>query len=172
MRFLTVPGLAAVVLVGAAGCAAFPGIGLVPGQSTEADVQAAMGKPVDNRTRTNGEAWLYYSGQPFGRANYVARIGRDARLVAFENRLTDANVATIEKGKHTKEDMRDLFGPPYEVTAYPRMEREVWSYFMRSNGSSGQDMQLYLQFSPDGIVREVYEFSEDSLRNMSGGTGM
>jgi hypothetical protein len=162
---------AAVLLAAAllAGCAGTPdGKGLVPGQSTELDVEAAMGQPVESRERPNGERWLYYTNQPFGRANYVARIAPDGTMLAFENRLTDKTVATIEKGKQTKEDVRDLLGPPYRVTLYPRMEREAWTYHMRTNGSSGQEMVLYVQFSPDGIVREVYEFDERASRAIPG----
>ena len=43
--------------------------------------------------------------------------------------------------------------PDARVDAFPRLEREVWIYKVYSGGFSPKD--LYVQFSGDGIVREV-----------------
>ena len=154
-----------------AGCASIDGRGLVPGQSTQQDVEAKMGRPVETRRQANGETWLYYSSQPYGRANYVARIAPGGTMVAFENRLTDANVAKIQIGKWTREEVRELLGPPAQVTSFPRMDREAWTYYLRPFGTSGTPMVLYAQFSADGIAREVYEFDESSLYITPHGSG-
>ena len=51
------------------------------------------------------------------------------------------------------DEVRDLIGPPYRVDTFRRLERDVWSYKTYSAGIWPED--LYVQFSPDGIVREV-----------------
>ena len=51
---------------------------LTPGQSTRANVEAAMGAPAERR-EVAGETWLYYPSQPYGRKVFVARLsGRQA----------------------------------------------------------------------------------------------
>jgi hypothetical protein len=136
-----------------AGCAGFDGRGLVPGQSTAAEVEALMGPAAERRTRPDGETWVYYPRQPHGFATYVARIGADGRLIALEQRLTDENLARIEPGKTRREEVQELFGPPAETMAFPRMQRDVWEYRLRHGL---QPYALYVQFSPDGIARELY----------------
>src|SRR3954463_5709304 len=80
-------------------CASFDGRGLVPGQSTQQDVEALMGPAAASRPQQNGETWVYYSRQPFGRVMYVARINPQGLLIALDQRLTDPNIDTIEKGR-------------------------------------------------------------------------
>jgi len=62
MRPMIVLALAAV----AAGCATYDGRGLVRGQSTAAEVHAAMGKPAEQRPGANGETVYYYPQLPWG----------------------------------------------------------------------------------------------------------
>jgi len=84
---------------------------------------------------------------------YAARIGSDGKLRAIEQRLTDENVAKLRLGVSRADDVRDLIGPPYRVDTFRRLEREVWTYKMYGGGTWPKD--LYVQFSRDGIVREV-----------------
>jgi hypothetical protein len=146
-----------------AGCASFEGRGLVPGQSTAADVERVMGRPVETRKMPNGETWYYYSRQPYGRQVFVARIAPDGKLVAVEPRLTDENVRKIIPGQTRAEEVRELFGPPYTETRYPRLDRTIWTWHMRRFGDPGTPAQLVVQLSPDGVVREVY-LLDDSNR--------
>jgi len=157
---------AMIAVLALAGCASFEGRGLVPGKSTAAEVDALMGPAALTRAATNGETWLYYPRQPFGRAMYVARVGADGRLVAIEQRLTDENVGKLVLGGTRAEEVRALLGPPYGVTRFPRLDRDVWQYHMRRFGDPGQPAALYVQLSPDGVVREVLyqDESEDWLR--------
>jgi len=145
-----------------AGCASFDGRGLVAGQSPAHDVERRMGPAADKRAGPAGETWLYYSRQPFGRKTFVARVASDGRLVALEQRLTDENVARISAQTTRRDDVRDLLGPPYTVSSFPRMEREIWQYYMRHFGDPGIPVTLYVQFSPDGVAREVYLIDETS----------
>lgn len=134
-----------------AGCAGFDGRGLVPGQSTAQEVEALMGPSADQR-QLAGETVRYYSRQPYGRTIYAARIGADGKLASLEQRLTEANLTKLVPGSSRNDDVRDLLGPPYRVDAFPRMQREAWTYKMLA-GYAPKD--LYVQFSPDGVVREV-----------------
>lgn len=146
--------LAAILLIGAC---ALPER-LVPGTSTAADVQAALGAPAHRRERRDGETWLYYPSQPFGRKVFVARLAPDGRLAALEQRLSEEYIAKLVPNHSRKEDVLDLFGPPYEALAFPRLEREAWSWHMRQYGV--MPVGLHVQMSADGVVREIYVLDE------------
>jgi hypothetical protein len=135
-----------------AGCASYAGRGLVPGQSSAAEVEAVMGPAAERREFAGGESALYFPRQPYGRQTFVARIGPDGRLLAIEQRLTEQNIALIVPGTSDAEDVRDLFGPPYQTNVFANQQRETWTYKMYQ----GQfQKELYVQMSPDRIVREV-----------------
>lgn len=144
--------LAALVALG--GCATR----LSPGSSTQADVQAALGAPAERR-QVGAETWLYYPSQPYGRKVQVARLGADGRLVALEQRLSDEYIAKLVPNQSRREDVLALFGEPYQRSAFPRMQREAWSWHMQhfTNRPAG----LHVQMSPDGVVREVYIIDEN-----------
>lgn len=150
-----------------AGCASFDGGGLVPGQSTAEEVDRLMGPAADERAGPGGETWFYYPRQPGGRMTFVARIAPDRKLIAVEQRLTDENVARIVPNASNGGDVRSLLGPPAAVTAFPRLNREVWQYHMRHFGDPGIPVALYVQFSPDGVAREVFLIDETSGRDES-----
>lgn len=149
----------AVLLLAAAsaGCASYAGRGLVPGQSSAEQVEAVMGPAAERRKFASGETALYYPRQPFGRQTFVARIGPDGRLLAIEQRLTEQNLALLVPGQSDAEDVRDLFGPPYQANVFPLLQREAWTYKMYQ-GAMQKD--LYVQRSPDGVVREVMLMDE------------
>ena len=56
-----------------AGCASFEGASLVPGRSSAAEVEAAMGPAADKLTTAGGETVYYYPRLPWGYATYAAR---------------------------------------------------------------------------------------------------
>jgi hypothetical protein len=144
--------LVAVSLVAAlAGCASYSGRGLVPGQATMQDVERVMGPAADQRPAPGGDTVRYYSRLPYGREIYAARFGPDGKLKSIEQRLTPQNFAKLIPGTTRASEARDLLGPPYRVDQFPRMEREIWTYYV--NGTT--DQQLFVQLSRDGIVREV-----------------
>ena len=116
-----------------ASCASIDGRGLVPGESTESDVFAVMGKPVDIRPGAEGETVFWYPQLPYGHASYAARVAADGHLIAVEQRLTEENVAKVVKGLSAAE-VYDLLGPPYQPTVFPLLEQEVWTYPMRQPG--------------------------------------
>jgi len=150
-----------------AGCASFDGRGLTPGQSATADVERVMGTPAEKR-QVGAETWYFYSRQPYGRVTYVARVAPDGRLVALEQRLTDANVAKIVPNTTRAQDVRDLLGPPWTAVQYAPLDRNVWTWWMRRYGDPGLPGELVVQMSPDGVVREVYFIQEGTANRRSG----
>lgn len=116
-----------------------------------------MGPTSDRRSGANGETLRYYSRLPYGREMYVARIGADGKLKALEQRLTEENFQKVQPGVSRSDQMRELFGPPYQVMQFPRMGREIWIYPWRGLTS---DRLLLLQFSADGVVRELYTIED------------
>ena len=126
-----------------------------------------MGAPAEKR-QVGAETWYFYSRQPYGRVMYVARVAPDGRLVALEQRLTDATVAKIIPNATRAQEVRDLLGPPYQAVGYPRMERDTWTWWMRHYGDPGIPVELVVQMSPDGVVREVYMLQQGGGKRRSG----
>ena len=146
------PALLAIPLL--AGCAGFSGRGLVPGQSSAQDVEALMGPVTEVRGLPGGGSLRYYSREPYGREIYVARIGADGKLRGIEQRLDWVNVHAVREGMRA-EEVRERLGPPFEVTRWPRQQRDVWEYPYRH--AVRERRVLFVQFSYDGVVREVIE---------------
>jgi hypothetical protein len=154
MRF----ALLAVVMVGVlSGCAADTGRGLVPGQSTEAQVEALMGPSMDRRQK-GGETVRFYRRS--GRDNLAARFGADGKLIALEQRLTEENVALLKPDRSRAEDVRDLLGPPYRISKYPLSQREVWTYPMPPIAGIVYPRILNVEISADQVVRELKYFDD------------
>jgi hypothetical protein len=151
----------AVAAATAAGCATSRN--LQPAQSTRADVEAALGQPAEVRPRSDGETWLYYPNQPFGRKVQVARVAPDGKLIAVEQRLSEEYIAKLIPNQSSRDDVLALFGRPYERLNVPRMERDMWTWHMRQYGTL--KATLNVQMSPDGVVREVYVLDDNDTRD-------
>ena len=149
-----------------AGCAGYSGSGLVPGRSTAAEVEAVMGPAAATRPGPDGETVLWFPRMPYGDGTYAARVGADGRLVAIEQRLTEENIARIERGRTTADQVLDLVGPPYRVDQFARMEREIWTYKMQVFPFP---KALFVQLSPDRVVREVYYMDDPEIPRLGAG---
>jgi hypothetical protein len=158
--------LVLVVLPVLAGCASYDGRGLVPGLSSENDVEAVMGQPAQVRDAPRGETVLWYPRMPYGDGSYAARIGPDGKLLSIEQRITEDNIAQIVRGRSTADQVLDLVGPPYRVEQFPRMGREIWTYKMQVFPFP---KALFVQFSPDGVAREVYFMDDPEIPRLGGG---
>ena len=145
------------VLVGVSGCASHRD--LTPAQATLADVEATLGAPAERR-QVGAETWLYYPNQPFGRKVQVARVAPDGKLIAVEQRLSEEYIAKLIPNQSSQEDVLALFGRPYERLNVPRMERDMWTWYMRQYGTL--PATLNVQMSPDGLVREIYVLDDNS----------
>ena len=140
------------VAVLAAGCAG--GSALVPGQSTLSDVERSMGQAADKRM-VGTETVYYYPQLPWGYESYAARISPDGKLVALEQRLTDANITKIRPEVTRGSEVLDLLGPPYEPMKQARTGSEIWTYPMRIAGYPTPKWFL-VTVGPDGVVTEAY----------------
>ena len=145
--------LVAALLALIPGCASFDGRGLVPGQSRTQDVEALMGMPVQSVKLPDGDTVLYYSRQPTGREMYAVRMSPDGVMRSIEQLLTEQNLTRLVRGSTTREQAREIVGPPWQIAQFERQQREVWEYYMYN--VEALDYFLYLQFSYDGILREV-----------------
>ena len=151
-----------------AGCASYSGSGLVPGQSTMEDVEAVRGRPTLVREGADGGKTLWYPRLPLGRESFAARIDRDGTLVSLDQRLTAQNIARLRPNQSTADDVLDILGPPFRVYQYPHMQREAWEYQLRTPPSN---TSLYVQLSPDRVVREVFQLQDLPSRGPSFGSG-
>jgi hypothetical protein len=141
-----------------AGCASFDGRGLVAGQSTAKDVEALMGVPAERIKLADGDTNWYYPRQPLGRMMYAVRMSPEGVMRSREQLLTEQNIAGLYRDATTREQARVIVGPPWQVSRFERQQREVWEYYMFNAGL--EDYFLYLQFSYDGILREVIMLQE------------
>ncbi|MGH7186699.1 MAG: hypothetical protein ACREIB_10535 [Pseudomonadota bacterium] len=148
---------AAFVARAAAGCASFDGAGLVPGKSLEAEVVALMGTPSRRSALPKGEAALYFSRLPEGRAMFVVTVGPDGVMKSIEQRLVRKNIALIAANTSKKEEVLDLFGPPGRTGRLPLMPREWWEY---KYYDYAERRIVWVQFSDDGVVREVIDMRD------------
>jgi hypothetical protein len=158
------------VLLGAAGCAGgnlrggYDGGNLEPGVATAQEVEKAMGAPKEKRAGPNGETVFWYPRLPYGRVSYAARIGKDGKLIAIEQRLTKENLERLKPGVSREEDVRDLLGPPYRVDWYRRKQLNTWTY-----QAQGIEPQLIaVDVSKDGVVRGVSMFNDPEARALDG----
>jgi len=154
VRFL-VAGAAALL----AGCASYDGRTLIPGTSNAAEVEATMGRPAEKIGRAGESIWWYPRG-PMGFHTYAVRMGADGRLRSIEQRLTVENVKALVPGRSTKQDVRDLFGPPFEVSELTLLPREVWEYQLLEYDFK---WKLWLQYSRDGVLREVLQMRHPDM---------
>jgi hypothetical protein len=137
-----------------AGCASIDGRTLEPGKSTAKEVTSLMGEPAMDVKRPSGETLLYFPRHPWGRKTYVATIGPDGRLRGIDQRVTYDNIHSVRAGMR-KEEVRELLGPPREITRLPRQQRDVWEFpWLHGNR---EKRVLWVQFSDDGVVRETIE---------------
>lgn len=155
-----------IFLVGAAllaGCAAYDGRGLVAGTSTAADVERVMGAPAERLQATTGDTIWFYPRGPFGRHSYAVSVAPNGVMRGIEQTLTVRNLEKIAAASSTAKDVRMLLGPPTRVTRNHRQDREVWEY--RMFNQIDIPYNLFVQYSDDGIVREVL-FLRDPSQDM------
>jgi hypothetical protein len=148
-RVLLQPALCLALL---AGCAGYDGHSLVPGQATGEEVEKLMGPSKDKRAGPDGETVLWFPRLPAGRVSYAARISKDDKLIAIEQRLTREYLDQLKTGVSRENDVRDVLGPPYRMDPYPRMQRDAWTY----QAQGIQPQIIVVQFSKDSILREAY----------------
>ncbi|MFM2398481.1 MAG: hypothetical protein RL341_638 [Pseudomonadota bacterium] len=146
--FLAAPvWLAMALLLGA--CAA----PMQAGQDAS-QVQAARGAPSIKAKTAAGERWIY--ANTFAQFNTTVEFDAAGKVIRSYNGLTDANFATIETGKWTRDEIMAAFGPPAEKgrVGWGAHTFDVWSYRYKQNGQA--DMLMNVHFDSSGKVAKFY----------------
>jgi outer membrane protein assembly factor BamE (lipoprotein component of BamABCDE complex) len=108
-----------------AGCAALsPSI---PPGASKADVEAALGKPVDVVNAPGGEVVWQYPRGPLGQTTYMVAFAADGRAKGLTQALTWDNFTRIQPGM-TRDEVRLALGRPGGTVVYRNLGEEVWSY--------------------------------------------
>jgi outer membrane protein assembly factor BamE (lipoprotein component of BamABCDE complex) len=90
------------------------------------------------------------------------------------NPLTEENisqyVSRIQVQKTKQEEVRNLLGNPAKVLEFANLQREVWDF---PYGREPRRMILSVQFSRDGVAREVLNMTDpaDQISNYGAGSG-
>lgn len=159
-------GTLAVVFL-AAGCASFDGRGLVESGASAAQVEAVMGPPAAVVETAGGGKLLYFSRLPAGRQIFAVTLGADARAREVKPLLTRENIDRLSAGAMTAQQVRELIGPPdpYLIMRLERQQRDVWTYPWMEFADR---RMLSVQFSSDGILREVIDLRDDYYESPGG----
>ncbi len=146
IRFTT-----AAVLLALAGCAAVlrqaPTVG-----DAEAVVRHKMGEPTAIYGAGRERLFEYATG-PMGQHTWMARIGPDGRLEAWEQVLTGERFATIKVDAATREEVLRTVGRPAEKSFVAMRDWEVWSYRYKEAGV--WNSMMHVHFDRQGIVRQM-----------------
>jgi outer membrane protein assembly factor BamE (lipoprotein component of BamABCDE complex) len=71
-------------------------------------------------------------------------------------RLASDNFDRVRPGVSRESDVRELLGQPKLIQSFPRQERVAWTY----PAPGVQSTLFVVQFSKDGVVREVYTLDD------------
>lgn len=109
-------------------CASYSGSGLKPGESSLAEVEAAMGTAAMRWQNDDGSLQLAYPRGPSGFHTFMVVIGADGRLQSIKNVLDSKNMNRIQAGM-TQEQVLRILGPTTCRTAYfPARDELVWDW--------------------------------------------
>ena len=125
---LSVTVLAATLLLG--GCAN----PVLPGTSTEAEVIAYFGKPVDIRPLENGAREFDYPRGPLGRETWRVTLAGDGKVLQVEQLLDEPHFVRLTKGMSKGEVQREL-GRHFITTDFSNLDEQVWSWRYTEFGS-------------------------------------
>ena len=148
------------------GCASYDGSALIVGSSTEADIQKLMGSPDEKIKLASGDTVWFYP-RPVGRQTYALTVGANGRFRSSEQRLDREYIDRIRGEAWTRKEVRELLGPPWQTVRFERQQRDVWTY--RWSDYSDRRL-LHVQFSYDGVVREVLDMMD--MEHMPIGPGV
>lgn len=136
-------------LLGLAGCAGI--MRTQPAIGDPADtVEAKFGRPTavypDGERRV-----LEYASGPMGQDTWLATMGADGRLTAFEQVLTNEKFASLKIGKTGKDEVLRTVGRPAERSYLALSALEVWSYRYKESGV--WNSMMHLHFDHNGVLR-------------------
>jgi hypothetical protein len=132
-----------------AGCAALQREAPLVGDPL-ATVTAKFGTPSAIYPAPGGQILEYATG-PFGQATYMAHLGPDGRLTAFEQVLTSEKFGTLKIGSATKDEVLHTLGRPAERSYLRLPDLEVWSYRYKESGV--WNSMMHVHFDRAGVLR-------------------
>jgi hypothetical protein len=142
------------------------GSNLVPGQSTAADVEKSMGKPKEKTTNSAGESVWFYTSAPNGQTTYAARMKPDGTVISIDQVLTKQYWSKVVNGKTTSKEVRELLGPPGDVSRSFGADFDQWTYHVMNDNR--QHLLIY-DVSPSGVVTKSV-LMLDPIYSAPGGT--
>lgn len=148
-----------------AGCDAQRAAKLEEGLSTEADVRAQFGEPVQVIERADGSKLLAYPRQPEGWTNVEIVIGSDGKMASLRQLLTPANFAKVRPGM-AQAEVRQMPGPQAKTLRYAlKPDEETWRWHFMA----GQDKKVFeVLFGADRRVLSS-TIADDERQTMPGG---
>lgn len=143
-----------------AGCAAYSGSGLKPGEARLEDVQAIMGAPAMRWQDADGSAQLAYPRGPLGFHTFMVSLAPNGRLQSIENVLEEKAFARVRAGMSKDQVLRVLGPPDPSLTVYFKARDElVWDWrYCQIYGSPAHFLVLFDATS--GAVRSTMSQSE------------
>lgn len=148
-----------------AGCDAQRAAKLEEGLSTEADVRAQFGEPVQVIERADGSKLLAYPRQPEGWTNVEIVIGSDGKMASLRQLLTPANFAKVRPGM-AQAEVRQMLGPQAKTLRFAlKPDEETWRWHFMA----GQDKKVFeVLFGADRRVLSS-TIADDERQTMPGG---
>ncbi|WP_449412713.1 hypothetical protein [Pandoraea soli] len=128
--------------------------------TSQAEVQARLGKPREVYPLAPGVTRWLYPTKPFGEETIAADFDAQGRLLGTAQVLSTPEFNKVEIDKWTKTDVLHHFGEPVETSYFPLMKREVWSYRFKQDDVWYSMMNFY--FDANGIVKTT-QISPDPL---------
>lgn len=130
---------------------------LKPGESSMETVRQVMGPPARKWRNADGSQTWEYPRTPEGTVNYMLDIGRDGKLAAIRQVLTDENFGRVQSGM-TREEIRRLLGQPAREQHFPLKNEYIWHWKIR--GDSGFDVYFNVSFDANGKVLRAFNSTE------------
>ena len=112
-------------------------------------VRAKFGTPTAVYPAPEGQKLEYATG-PMGQYTWMATIGKDGRLAAFEQVLTHEVYGRLKTGKSTKADVLHTLGRPAETSFLSLPQLEVWSYRYKESGV--WNSMMHMHFDRGGVL--------------------
>ena len=128
------------------------GLGLKPGESTEAEVRRAMGAPALEFPGPDGARTLVYTTGPLGTDTFMASLDRNGKLRGYEQVLDEAHFMRIQTGASSRDDVSRIIGPPSRTVNFTRKNQVGWIYRFRD--SFGYFADMTVSFDAQGVVAE------------------
>ena len=100
---------------------------LEEGVATEMDVMREFGVPLEIHREADGSRTFEYTRQPAGTANYYITLGKDGKMSALRQVLSQPYLAKVQPGMD-QASVRRLLGQPGKKTPYALKREEVWDW--------------------------------------------